>query len=350
MLASGAMNYSEESDVCYLARRVVDSTEQDKNMDPQKQKRKALTTIVSWLEATNTSHRIQLNDPKVDLLIGKQPVFVTPDMASSFLNSRETALGAFWALTEAAGLGKPLPKFRQQSIALRAHEDNELCAMRHTEFRKVPNNASLFLREDYQKIVSWAVSRFFMFNRSRMKKMGYEQDDLKTYAWVWVCNFHGLHRDVHASDRKNGSHLCNYLQQRFFGDFVKLTKRNEQNVLVDVESVSAAMDFEVTYQWDKGPSTKKVQVAVRPERQEELVDKFKELPVSVQMAELTKVLQKGRVNAIRLEAEDQLLKLDAPLTPEAKRQIKRFHANNTSKLYGDKKEEHSANCTKCHLK
>lgn len=314
-------------------------------------KKKALTILVSWLEATRTPHQVKQGDPQVDVLIGDTPFRITEEMLV-LTGAIDAALPVFWMITERAGVGKPKPTFRPQfKGALLPHEDNDLVAMRHTEFRKVPNNPEVFLREDYAKIVSWAVSRFYRFNRLQLKQLGYEPEDLRTYAWMYVMNFHGLWRDVKATDTKNGSALCNYLQQRFFTDFRKLIDRKSQNVLVDAETVAIAMNFDVAPQWDgENNGQRPTATAVSIEKQEDLADEFENLPVKVQMNKLTKFLKTRRGVDIKKEAEDRLISMGlSNLSIQARKQIAKFHKDNLPKMSQEELHQHSTSCSKCRL-
>ena len=319
-------------------------------MDEMK-KKKALTILVSWLEATRTPHQVKSGDPTVDILIGTTPFQLSEDDLG-IIAPIETALPVFWGITERAGVGKPQPKFRPQAIGvLLPHEDNDLVAMRHTEFRKVPNNPAVFLREDYQKIVSWAIARFYRFNSQQLKQLGYEPDDLRTYAWLYVMNFHGLWRDVHATDRKNGSSLCNYLQQRFFIDFRKLMDRKCQNVLVDQETVAMALDYDVVSQWDRDDNSngRRTQVAVAiDDPVEDLGSEFEGLPVRVQMSKLVRFMKTRRSEDVKRAAEQRLLGLPN-LTLSAKKQIHKFHVAHLPEMTEEEKTEHTKTCDRCNL-
>ncbi len=315
-------------------------------------KKKALTILVSWLEATRTPHQVVDCPPEVDVLIGDTPVQITEEMLG-ITGAIDAALPVFWMITERAGVGKPKPTFRPQFVgSLLPHEDNDLVAMRHTEFRKVPNNPEVFLRTDYAKIVSWAVSRFYRFNRLQLKRLQYEPEDLRTYAWLYVMNFHGLWRDVKATDKKNGSALCNYLQQRFFTDFRKLVDRKCQNVLVDTETVALAMNFEIVPQWDHESSQSggRTQTAVSIEKQDDLQQEFDNLPVKVQMHKLVKFMKTRRGTDIKMEAEEKLLGMGlSNLSAPAKKQIQKFHQDNLPDMSKEEMAEHTESCSKCRL-
>lgn len=316
-------------------------------------KKRALTILVSWLEATKTPHKILNDNPAIDVLIGDTPFQITDDAAIGLTGAIGSALPVFWEITERAGAGKPRPTFRPQFTgALLPHEDNDLVAMRHTEFRKVPNNPMVFLREDYQKIVSWAVSRFYRFNRVQLSRLGYETDDLRTFAWMYVMNFHGLWRDVHASDKKNGGSLCNYLQQRFFTDFRKLIDRKAQNVLVDTETVAMAMNFDIVPQWDRDDNQagRRSQIAVSIEKTDDLHEEFEGLPVKIQMAKLVNFMQTRRGTEVKLEAEERLLGIGVQnLSPSAKKQIQKFHIEQLPEMTSEEMDAHTSGCSKCKL-
>lgn len=319
-------------------------------MDEVKKKR-ALTILVSWLEATRTPHQVKNGDPTVDVLIGDTPYLITENDLG-LVAPIDKALPIFWGITERAGVGKPKPQFRPQFVgSLLPHEDNDLVAMRHTEFRRVPNNPEVFLREDYKKIVSWAVSRFYRFNRQQLKQLGYEPEDLKTYAWLYVMNFHGLWRNVHATDKQNGANLCSYLHQRLFRDFRKLIDRKCQNVLIDAETASLAMNFDIVPQWDRDDNSngRRNHVAVSIERPDDLGVEFDALPIKVQMNKLTSFMKTTRRgDDVKREAEERLLGLPG-LSLSARKQIYKFHVESLPDMSETEKKEHSKACVKCRL-
>ncbi len=314
-------------------------------------KKRALTILVSWLEATRVPHQLKKDDPEVDILIGETPISIDNDAAFALVNGIDSALPVFWSITEKAGVGKPRPIFREQLVgSLLPHQDNDLTAMRHSEFRKVPNNPEVFLREDYQKIVTWAATRFFKFNRVLLKNLGFELNDLKTYAWLYVMNFHGLWRDVYATDKKNGGDLCNYLQQRFFGDFKRLMDRKAKNVLIDTETVAMAMNLDIVAQInvDSGLNRSVVNVAsaMTDPHSETLAQEFENLPPSVQMAKLVEFMKTHRSVVLKTEAEEKLLKMKN-LSRQAKKEIFRFHRDTLPSMTKEEEASHVQSCEKC---
>ncbi len=314
----------------------------------QNRKKRVLTILVSWLESTRTPHQIAKGDPQVDILIGGVPIFLDDSKVEALLAPVEDAMTAFWDITEKAGVGKPHPQFRpQHKGALAVHEDNDLVAMRHTEFRRVPNQPEIFNRQDYKKIVNWAAGRFYRFNKQQLMRLGYELEDLKTYAWLYTMNFHGLWRDVTADDEKNGKALCNYLHQKFFTDFRRLVGRNCQNVIVDAETVALSLDVESVYQYEAGLDDKTFHmVAVSVKNDPTLDDDFSELPLKTKMNSLTKVLKTRRSLPLRLEAEQELMRLPS-LNGAARIQIRKFHLEQLP--VDTDKAEHQKDCLKCRL-
>lgn len=155
--------------------------------------------------------------------------------------SKAVALTAFHGITQAAGYGKPETLSRgPDPIKKLSFEDNfELVAMRHKEFRKVPNPSAEELKQ-YEKVVNKAVSRFLYINTKICKRHGIDFDDLRTYAQIWTCNFLGLYKVAKPTNNDNERKLYAHLCQRF-GNFVEVLLKKERSCIPDSQTASVAI-------------------------------------------------------------------------------------------------------------
>lgn len=165
-----------------------------------------------------------------------------PDMLvvpADVLNNRNLAKGveAFKAVVEKLGYRYENPVDRGTKPQKRAQDDFELTALRHTEFRRVPNPSTAAL-ERYKKTIQSTCWAFLNKNTVLCHDHMLEIGDLVSYAQVWVCNYLGLYEiDDKAED--NVKLLTNYLQQRF-SQFRSLLKRKSKNVLVTANDYAIA--------------------------------------------------------------------------------------------------------------
>lgn len=155
--------------------------------------------------------------------------------------NKPVAVAAFHALTEAAGYGRPEPLSRGADPTKKlSFEDNfELVAMRHKEFRKVPNPTAADLAQ-YSKVVDKAISRFLYINTKICRRHGLEKEDLRTYAQIWTCNFLGLYKVANPTNNDNERKLYAHLCQRF-GNFVEVLLKKERSCIPDSQTASVAM-------------------------------------------------------------------------------------------------------------
>lgn len=154
--------------------------------------------------------------------------------------NRATALKAFHVITEAAGHGAPTPIGRGGQLEKKAnYEDSfELVAMRHAEFRKVPNPTSEEFAQ-YAKVISKAVHRFMYINPAICRRHGLDEGDLTTYAQIWTANYLGLYRIEDPQNNDNERQLYAHLCQRF-GNFVEVLLKKERSCIPDSETASVA--------------------------------------------------------------------------------------------------------------
>jgi len=219
----------------------------------------ALLRVNTWLRAVG----VPVSDRKedgIDLTVicsDGSPLFlvVTNDCAAlgatvphlvvkaSDITSRHTAIAmtAFHAITSTAGYGEPMPVDRGPAPEHKlGYEDNfEMVAMRHREFRRVPNPPPEELAS-YDSIINKAVARFLRVNQIICARHGLEASDLKTYAQVWACNYIGLYKVAAPTNHDNERKLYAHLSQRF-GNFIEVFLRKEANCVVDSDTACTAL-------------------------------------------------------------------------------------------------------------
>jgi hypothetical protein len=203
---------------------------------------KPSTTPGSDLVVTNKAGQ------EVEIKVGVSADDARPAVEHLFVLAKELthrnkgiALKAFHSVTEAIGFGSPKPIDRGAILDKKAHFDDsfELVAMRHAEFRKVPNPST----EDYaayEKVISKAVNRFLYINTKICRRHGLDFGDLKTYAQIWTANFLGLYKVADPQNNDNERKLYAHLCQRF-GNFVEVLLKKERSCIPDLQTTSVAL-------------------------------------------------------------------------------------------------------------
>lgn len=125
------------------------------------------------------------------------------------------ALTAFRRIQEALGYEPKDPVNRGTTPVkkLGNNEDFDLAAFRHTEFRRVPNDPAAL--ERYADTIKNSVIRAFRIRRDSWNAMGFDKDDLTTYARVWATSYVGLYELRFSSHRDNCKLMFRYINQRF---------------------------------------------------------------------------------------------------------------------------------------
>lgn len=219
---------------------------------------KALVQATSWLKAANIPVKPSTT-PGCDLTIqtkaGKSIEIkvavdsAEPRPAAEHLlvlaadlthRNKSKALETFHSITSGAGYGTPSPINRGEDPTKKMHFDDnfELVAMRHKEFRKVPNPTADELAH-FDKVISKAVSRFVFINTKICRRHGLGFDDLKTYAQIWTCNYLGLYKVANPTNNDNERKLYTHLCQRF-SNFIEVLLKKERNCLPDSQTAHIA--------------------------------------------------------------------------------------------------------------
>lgn len=233
--------------------------------------KRAATVLAGWLEAAKIP--FQFTTP-TQIRLGETDVEIDEAVAAKLTARHDQAMAAFWALTETAGFGRPIVVDRGVAPAgVRYKDDPELVAMRHREFRQVANpSEELFRNPNYQKIVNWYCTKFFRANFYLCQQTGYEIEDIKTYAWLYLTNFYGrwrhLDRETFSKEGYgNGKMFCSYLQQRLYSDLKPLLIRKSRNIVIDTETAELGTNMEFMPQFEGGEDDRAnlVAVALPPE-------------------------------------------------------------------------------------
>lgn len=292
-----------------------------------KQKR-AMTVLAGWLEAG----AIPFNIVGSTIEVGEAKVEITDENAGRYTATLDKALPAFWELTEKAGYGRPEVIQRGEAPdGVRYKDDPELVAMRHREFRTVANLPDrVYKDENYQRIIAWYCGRFFRTNFHLCQRAGYDVDDIKTYAWLYLTNFYGrwrhLDKDVH--DEKgygNGKMFCSYLQQRLYSDLKPLLIRKSRNIVIDGETAELGTNIEFRSQYE-GDEERPTMVAVAIEPEINVNDLLDDVGHDESIEMLESAVARGVSGAQRSLAEhradcvecgDRVLCGEDPLSPDA---------------------------------
>lgn len=264
---------------------------------------RALTQMTAWLKAAAIPVKASktagcdlvvtnANGQDVELKVGlsfddKRPAKDHLFVLACEVTSRHapTALRAFQSVTVATGYGAPQPVDRGQAPAKKlSYEDNfELVAMRHQEFRKVPNPSKAELAK-YDRVINKAISRFMYINSKICKRhlLGFE--DLKTYAQVWTCNYLGLYKVANPTNNDNEKKLYAHLCQRF-SNFVDVFLKKERNCVPDAETLSIAL-FGRPVETAKARTARNAALGYEDFDADRPVEEEEELPEADQMDEI----------------------------------------------------------------
>lgn len=235
------------------------TTRRAKTYKQEAKNAKALTQAMAWLKAAgikaepSTTEGCHLAVKTLDgatlqvaVLINQQdptPIGSNLVVLAGDLTSRHSALAlkTFQSITIAAGYGarKPIDRGPEPERKLMYDDEFELVAMRHKEFRKVPNPSAEELLA-FDRVINKAVSRFVYINQRICLRHAIQASDLKTYAQVWACNYLGLYRVAEPTDNDNERKMYAHLCQRF-GNFIEILLKKERNCIPDAHAASIAL-------------------------------------------------------------------------------------------------------------
>jgi hypothetical protein len=185
----------------------------------------------------------------VDLGGARRPHSISIKGRDLTSRSLDKSLKAFQALQLALGYEPKAPVDRGPIPTQKAHyaRDFELVAMRHSEFRRVPNPDGSDLAA-FKVVCGKAVWKFFKHNTQICADHGYDVGDLLTYAYVWTVNYIGLYDRPEQVFEERERFLCHYLGQRFdeLRKQLNKKKRNTLPMLDDAFIAQHGRPFEYT--------------------------------------------------------------------------------------------------------
>jgi hypothetical protein len=151
------------------------------------------------------------------------------------------SLNAFTALQVALGYEPKAPVDRGPIPTHKASSADDFhgVAMRHSEFRRVPNPPAWKLKA-YEDVIGKTAWKFYRWNTQVCQDHGLDVDDLKSYASIWTCNYIGMYEISDKVDGENKRFLSSYLQQRF-GEFRKQLDKQGRNILPTLDEAFIAL-------------------------------------------------------------------------------------------------------------
>ncbi len=194
------------------------------------------------------------------VMVNGQTVPMTEDLAKALLSrDRQVADTAFADLTERLGLGRlkavdrgaPRVYEREGRTSTRPYgDDPDSVVMREKIFRSVPNLPPQ-LYERLDPMITLCCRFFYRANTKLCLTLGYDLDDLKTYAQVWATNFWSVSRNITpASDDENMKLLYRALRQRFVEFRNQMRSLRSRNVLLDRQTISIATGVDWVFDAD----------------------------------------------------------------------------------------------------
>lgn len=171
---------------------------------------KTTTNVAAWMRSSGV--HVELDGRTLNL---KGPGgSVSVDVASLDESALESSERAVQLLTPlATKLGVVLVAPRRRSDLARADNFTDI-AIRHTDFRRVPNPDNKQLKE-HLPIVRAVAATSFRQSEKRWRRAGLLYEDLVSYASVWAISYIGLYRRQDRSDEDNRYLFVRYLRQRF---------------------------------------------------------------------------------------------------------------------------------------
>jgi len=237
-----------------------------------------LCVVDSWLNAVSIPHEITENPPAIAVKAtnGSEIVFnLENDDSIQNVLSRdyEKALGQFHQITSKAGYGTPNPSSRPVAKQKQIRNDIDLSIARHSEFRKAPDLPKEVL-DSYNKVIKIAIYKFYSKNFTLLKQLGYEKDDLYSYALIWTHNFHHKYRLPFGTQAQNNNYLAQHLNQRFFNALTFLKRQFDGTFLEEND----------------------VNLFLVPEANHDLDDYLETLPVAAALDKLENLIKSGTLD------------------------------------------------------
>jgi hypothetical protein len=205
----------------------------------------AIRALCSWLDASNVAYKVD----GTNITINNVAIDLDDKTVGSLLSTNlEAGIGDYKKLLKLAGVDGEvvLPVDRGVSPIKKVYDDPILARFRHREFRTAPNNEG-FLR-NHNRVIERECRIFQSKNRRLCAELGYEFEDLRSYAQVWATTF--AHRSaVMVEGDDNDKLLTRYLRQRFTELFNSLVAERrgslpEKGVIDALQAVQADDDVD----------------------------------------------------------------------------------------------------------
>lgn len=208
----------------------------------------AANLLKSWLKATGIECQyVERTQPL--LRVGGLTVLVSEDNDDTFLTvspkdilsrNRDTALQAFWKVTDTLGESRQLPFQRGQEpvgvngeMAKASYKDDVfVAAIRSADFRRAPNPGSEQWKR-YDKIVKNACAKFNFVNRTLCHNHGLELDDILQYGRCYLVNFCAKYEIPMAQPDENEKLFNVYIWQRLYGDLHRVLKKSMEGDTIE---------------------------------------------------------------------------------------------------------------------
>ena len=173
----------------------------------------AIRALCSWLDASGVAYKVD----GMNMTVNNVAVDLNDQSIASLLSTNlEAGIAEYRKVLKVAGVDDKVvltpPVDRGVSPTKKVYDDPILARFRHKEFRTSPNNER-FLRE-HNRVIERECRIFQSKNRRLCAELGYEFEDLRSYAQVWATTF--AHRSaVMVEGDDNDKLLTRYLRQRF---------------------------------------------------------------------------------------------------------------------------------------
>lgn len=192
------------------------------------QRVQAAGLVKNWLNECNIGCELKEEQVLAYTQRGEK-VVIDLDPRKIMSTDLDVCMGAFHAITEQLGHGKPNPLPRGKAAKKRIFDDPILARWRHTEMRTVPNQSTERLRE-VEFIAKREARIFTSRNKHLCAEMGYDADIAFNDAMIWTNTFLG--RYALGNEIETRKLLTNYLRQRFLEQKQGMD-RERRNVIPD---------------------------------------------------------------------------------------------------------------------
>lgn len=156
--------------------------------------------------------------------------------------NKDEALNEFWKVTQAIGIGNPMPFDRGEepvgkdgSLAKESYKkDPFTAAIRAADFRRAPNPTSAQWAM-YLPLAKKIANKFYYFNRYICANACLDKDDILSYASCYIVNFCAKYERVDVSQTENTKLFYVYMAQRLNHDLRRIINKTDWTKLAEAE-------------------------------------------------------------------------------------------------------------------